>query len=207
MKKSLTGWDCSVVIGVLALLGGHAIVDAYGVFSFLLGSIVFGWAIYWIWMAVAGKGKTELTWVYVDALGRENRVKELELIRLIKNKSLPENTQFKTLNSGEWQSLTYSDELLKSLADVALEDAPEKKLLKASASIVFLMILFPPYEQVVNNRILQSGYGLIYDLPNKFISASGMTYSVSATVNVNLLTLQIFATLVISLLVYFSIKK
>lgn len=207
MKKSLTGWDCSIVIGILALMGGHAIVDAFGVFGFLLGSIALGWIFYWLWMLVTGKSKAKLTWVYIDVLGREKTVKEPELIGLIRSKALPEKTQFKTLHSDEWQCLAYSDELTRSLDDIAPEDPPEKKLLKWTAAIIFLMVLFPPYEQIINSRVVWSGYGLIYNLPNKVFTSTGDVQLVASTVNVNLLALQIFATLAISLLVYFSIKK
>jgi len=207
MKKSLTGWHCAIVFGILVLFSGHAIVDAYGVFSFILGCVFFGWLVYWVWMAIAGKAKTKLTWVYVDSLGRETRVKEPELIRLIRSKSIPEKTKFKPLNSDEWKYLAYSDELTRSLDDIAPEDPPEKKLLKWTAAIIFLMVLFPPYEQIINSRIVLSGYGLIYNLPNKVFTSTGAVQLVASTVNVNLLALQIFATLAISLLVYFSIKK
>jgi len=82
----------------------------------------------------------------------------------------------------------------------------QKTILLASAAIVALMALFPPYiVKNYKNVVIKSGYGFLFNLP-PYISTTSNTV-IPATVNASTLLVQIFSVLVVASLIYFAFHK
>jgi hypothetical protein len=79
----------------------------------------------------------------------------------------------------------------------------QQKVLIFSATIIALIIIFPPY-QIKNfaNVSIQTGYAFIFSLPEYHSSSA----SISANINAITLLVEIFSVLVICGLLYLAAK-
>lgn len=80
----------------------------------------------------------------------------------------------------------------------------QKLILFATAIIVALMTIFPPYEIVLSGQRLNSGYAFLFHLPS---TVAGYEGYFSAKVDVQTLLVQIFATIVVCVLLLYATKK
>ncbi|MDD2914501.1 MAG: hypothetical protein PHP70_04210 [Gallionella sp.] len=81
----------------------------------------------------------------------------------------------------------------------------QRKILIATAGVVALMVIFPPY--IVENYravTIMAGYGFLFDLPS-YAMQSGS--SIPASVNVKTLLVQIFGAVVVGGLAFLSAKR
>ena len=81
----------------------------------------------------------------------------------------------------------------------------QRKTLIATAVVVALMVIFPPY--IVENYrgvTIMAGYGFFFDLPSYAIESS---YSIPPSVNVKTLLVQIFGATVVGGLAFFATKR
>ena len=81
----------------------------------------------------------------------------------------------------------------------------QRKILLATAGVVAVMVIFPPY-LVENYRgvTTMAGYGFLFDLPS-YTMQSGS--SIPSSVNVKTLLVQIFGAVVVGGLVFLAAKR
>lgn len=81
----------------------------------------------------------------------------------------------------------------------------QRKILLATAAVVALMVIFPPY--IVENyrgASVMAGYGFLFDLPSRTFESGS---SIPAVVNVKTLLVQIFGAVVVGALAFLSAKR
>ncbi len=81
----------------------------------------------------------------------------------------------------------------------------QRKILLATAGVVALMVIFPPYiTENYKGVPIMAGYGFLFDLPS-YVSQSGS--SIPASVNVKTLLVQIFGAVVVGGLAFLATKR
>lgn len=81
----------------------------------------------------------------------------------------------------------------------------QRKILIATAAVVALMVISPPY--IVENYrgvTIMAGYGFLFDLPSRTFEAGS---SIPAVVNVKTLLVQIFGAVVVGGLAFLAAKR
>lgn len=81
----------------------------------------------------------------------------------------------------------------------------QRKILIATAVVVAMMVIFPPY--IVENfrgMLLMAGYGFLFDLPSYLVQSGS---SIPSVVNVKTLLVQIFGTVVVGALAFLAAKR
>lgn len=72
----------------------------------------------------------------------------------------------------------------------------QRKILIATACVVALMVIFPPYiQETLSDSVRDTGYDFLFDLPYR------------SFVNVKMLLVQFFGTTIIGGLVFFATKR
>ena len=79
----------------------------------------------------------------------------------------------------------------------------QKTVLLCAASILGIMLLFPPYTVKNSAVLLKSGYGFLFALPTHLQN----TTELAATVNVPTFLIQIFVVLAAGGMVYLALKE
>lgn len=81
----------------------------------------------------------------------------------------------------------------------------QRKILLATATVVALMIIFPPYiVEDYGGVTVMAGYGFLFDLPS-YTTRFGS--SIPSSVNVKTLLVQIFGAVVVGALAFLSTKR
>ncbi len=75
----------------------------------------------------------------------------------------------------------------------------QRRLLRVMAAAIALMVLFPPWQIVVEQRVLATGYAFLLDLPTR-------STSLASNVDVMTLAAQIAGVLIVGGLVFLSLK-
>jgi len=81
----------------------------------------------------------------------------------------------------------------------------QRKILIATAGVVAMMVIFPPY--IVENYrgvTIMAGYGFLFDLPSRILETGS---SIPAVVNVKTLLVQIFGAAVVGGLTFLAAKR
>lgn len=81
----------------------------------------------------------------------------------------------------------------------------QRKILIATAVVVALMVIFPPY--IVENfrgALIMAGYGFLFDLPSHTFQSGS---SIPSVVNVKTLLVQIFGAVVVGGLAFLAAKR
>lgn len=79
----------------------------------------------------------------------------------------------------------------------------QRIILCTTASVVALMMLFPPYEVILSGQRLSAGYAFLFNLPS---SVSGYEGPLPANVDAKTLLVQIFAVIVVGVLLLQATK-
>ena len=80
---------------------------------------------------------------------------------------------------------------------------PQRKTLLATAAVIALMVMFPPYHVMSYNRVrIMSGYGFLFSLP-EYATSSG---AIAANVNTATLLAQVMGALIVGGLIYVAVR-